>query len=161
MSELARQRQKHLVGAIIIAASLIALAVGVLTGSKWHALVVIVVFGLCLYGSGEWIKFKTLTVFKNRLSLTDAEVFEQFYGAQGASRALVDELWREVAATLDVPQEKMRPGDKLEDLGKRHLFLNGELDELTRLAIKRAATAKREVNLSKVSTVNDYVKLFL
>ncbi len=155
------KRSEHLAGGVMIAGALTALAAGVLTGSKSLALAIILVVGLCVCAAGARLKSNKLAMLKNRASLSQGEVFDQFYASYRGSRGSVNELWYEVATALEVPPEKMRPNDKLAELAKSHLFLDDELDELAGRAMKRAAALNREVKLLAVTTVDHYVKLFL
>lgn len=102
----------------------------------------------------------SLQALSERESLSDAEIYRQFYAAGNFDETAVRSAWNEIAETLRVPADKLRPTDKFgADIGVSFITCE-ELDTLGELAAQRAAPHGKEVDISAIATVDDYVKAF-
>jgi hypothetical protein len=73
-------------------------------------------------------------------------------------QASVWEVWNEIATTLRVPPEKLRPTDRFgEDIGL-DFGPSDRLDTLSELAFKRAQRRQLNVRLEALDTIDDYVR---
>jgi len=102
----------------------------------------------------------SLDALSGRESLSDIEIYRQFYAAGNFDEAGVRSAWNEIAETLRVPADKLRPTDKFgTDIGVRFIT-SDELDTLGELAARRASRHGKKVDVSAIATVDDYVKAF-
>jgi hypothetical protein len=93
---------------------------------------------------------------RNSLGIND--LYARYYATSGLSEESVAEVWREIAMTLKVPPEKLRPSDKFgEDIGT-FVHMNVELDNLSDKAAERARQLGIDVQLGKIATIDDYVR---
>lgn len=121
-------------------------------------------FAVALGGGAVLLRRKRsnagLHALSQRVSLTDAEIYKQFYAGGNFDEAAVRSAWDEIAETLRVPADKLRPTDKFgTDIGV-WFITSDELDMLGELAAQRAARLGKEVDISAIATVDDYVKAF-
>ncbi|WP_112187736.1 hypothetical protein [Ralstonia sp. GX3-BWBA] len=101
-----------------------------------------------------------LRALASRESLSDIEIYKQFYAGDKFDEAAVRSVWNEIAETLRVPADKLRPTDKFgADVGAWSIT-SEELDTLGELAAKRAALQGKEVDIASLATVDDYVRAF-
>ncbi|CAJ0817201.1 hypothetical protein LMG19087_03018 [Ralstonia wenshanensis] len=102
----------------------------------------------------------SLRALSDRESLSDVEIYKQFYAGGNFDEAAVRSAWNEIADTLRVPADKLRPTDKFgTDIGVWSIT-SEELDTLGELAAQRAARQGKEVDIATLATVDDYVKAF-
>ncbi|KHK54780.1 hypothetical protein PI87_14335 [Ralstonia sp. A12] len=121
-------------------------------------------FALAIGGGAAWLRRKrrqvSLQALSERQSLSDAEIYKQFYAGGNFDVAEVRAAWNEIVETLRVPAYKLRPTDKFGTDTGVSLITSEELDTLAELAAKRAARQGKEVDISALATVDDYVKAF-
>jgi hypothetical protein len=104
------------------------------------------------------LRKKELGCLKGRVSIGIEELYERYYANSGLSKASVSEIWNEIATTLRVPPEKLRPTDRFgEDIGL-YFGPSDRLDTLSQLASKRARRRQLNVRLAAFRTVDDYVR---
>jgi len=121
-------------------------------------------FAIAVAGGAALLRRKrhqaTLQALARRESLTDVEIYRQFYAGRNFDEAAVRSAWNEIAETLRVPADKLRPTDKFgADVGACSIT-SEELDTLVEVAAKRAARQGREVDIASLATVDDYVRAF-
>ena len=101
---------------------------------------------------------KELDRLKAREPLDMEQIYARYYTASGLSKSAVAELWNEVATTLRLPAEKLRPADRFgEDVGTWFIF-SDDLDSLAELGQNRAKRRGIKVRFETVATVDDYVR---
>lgn len=101
---------------------------------------------------------QSLSALEKREALSDDEIYRRFYAASGLSKAVVIDVWHEVARVLRVPAERLQPTDRFgKDIGV-HWITSEELDALGVVAQERAKRQGLTVDLSSIETVDDYVK---
>ncbi|WP_143708277.1 hypothetical protein [Ralstonia pickettii] len=127
-------------------------------------LYLIAAFAIAVGGGAALLRRKrrqgSLHALSERESLSDAEIYKQFYAGGNFDEAAVRAVWNEIAETLRVPADKLRPTDKFgADIGASFIT-SEELDTLGELAAQRAARHGKEVDISAIATVDDYVKAF-
>ena len=100
---------------------------------------------------------RSLSVLQEREALSDDEIYQRFYASSGLDKAIVIEIWHEVAHVLRVPAERLRPTDRFgKDVGA-HWITSEELDALGVLAQQRAKRQGLPIDLASIETVDDYV----
>jgi hypothetical protein len=127
-------------------------------------LYLIAAFAIAVGGGAELLHRKhrqaSLHALSERESLSDIEIYKQFYAGGNFDEVAVRSAWIEIAETLRVPADKLRPTDKFgTDIGV-WFITSDELDTLGELAAQRAARLGKEVDVSAIATVDDYVKAF-
>lgn len=126
--------------------------------SIWIATAVALLLAGLAFAVRTTKKRKALATLTEREALTDDEIFQRFYASSSLEKGEVVELWREVAQTLGVPAERLRPTDRFgKDIGM-HWITSEELDALGVLAQQRANRRGLTIDLSAIQTVDDYVK---
>lgn len=95
---------------------------------------------------------------QERQILDDGVLYSRYYAESGIPQASVMELWYEVANALKVPPGMLRPEDEFgKDIGIWSIT-SEDLDYLGQLAIKRAKTDGRSIDLQAIKSVDDYVR---
>ncbi|AXW22529.1 hypothetical protein [Ralstonia solanacearum] len=127
-------------------------------------LILIAAFAIAIGGGAALLRKNrrqhSLGALSDRESLSDVEIYKQFYAGGNFDEAAVRSAWNEVADTLRVPADKLRPTDKFgTDIGVWS-FTSEELDTLGELAAQRAARQGKEIDIAALATVDDYVKAF-
>lgn len=127
-------------------------------------LYLIAAFAVALGGGAVLLRRKRsnagLHALSQRISLTEAEIYSQFYAGRNLDESAVRSAWNEIAETLRVPADKLRPTDKFgTDIGVWSIT-SEELDTLGELAAQRAARQGKEVDFAALATVDDYVRAF-
>jgi hypothetical protein len=127
-------------------------------------LILIAAFAIAIGGGAVLLRKNrrqnSLRALSDRESLSDVEIYKQFYAGGNFDEAAVRSAWNEIAETLRVPADKLRPTDKFgADIGVWSVT-SEELDTLGELAAKRAALQGKEVNIASLATVDDYVRAF-
>jgi hypothetical protein len=104
------------------------------------------------------LRKKELGRLKERDSVGMEELYARYYANSRLSKASVWEVWNEIATTLRVPPEKLRPTDRFgEDIGL-YFGPSDRLDTLSELASRRAQRRQLNVRLEALDTVDDYVR---
>jgi hypothetical protein len=127
-------------------------------------LYLIAAFAIAVGGGAALLRRKrrqtSLQALSERGSLSDIEIYKQFYAGGNFDEAAVRSAWNEIAETLGVPADKLRPTDKFgADIGVRFIT-SDELDTLGELAAQRASRHGKKVDVPAIATVDDYVKAF-
>jgi hypothetical protein len=77
----------------------------------WIFIGVVVAGGLALVVS--WLRrYRASRELRPRESLDDEAIYASYYAESNLPKALVLQLWHEVAETLKVPASQLRPGDR-------------------------------------------------
>jgi hypothetical protein len=98
-------------------------------------------------------KWRNAGMFAARETLSEEQIYSQYFAQSGISASAVRELWHEVAETLHVPAEKLRPSDRFgHELGG-YWISSDELDALARRAAKRSS----QLDLAEIKTLGEYV----
>jgi len=127
-------------------------------------LYLIAAFAIAIGGGAALLRRKrrkpSLQALSERMSLTDADIYKQFYAGRDLDESAVRSAWNEIAETLRVPAGKLRPTDRFgADIGVWSIT-SEELDALGELATQRAARQGKEVDFAALATVDDYVRAF-
>jgi len=106
-----------------------------------------------------------LLKLEERPALTEDQIWDRYYRDSGLRKKEVFVLWREIAAWLRVPADRMRPEDKLvRDLsppGFLSFVDTVQLENLTEVSVERMqATGRNPDEISEIETVDDYVRAF-
>jgi hypothetical protein len=122
--------------------------------------VVVVLLG----GAGlivPWLRRRrAMAALNARESLSDDEVHRRYYASAGLQKDVVLELWHEVAVTLRVPPDKLRPEDRFGKEVGVYWITSEALDELASKGRKRGKASGLDVDLEKIGTVDGYIKTF-
>jgi hypothetical protein len=103
---------------------------------------------------------RALALLNGRDALSDAEIYRRFYASSNLSRDDVVELWHEVADALRVPPDRMRPEDKFGKEVGAYWITSEEIDELSRIARRRAEKLGVSFDLKEIKCVDGYVRRF-
>ncbi|MBC9965395.1 hypothetical protein PQH03_25560 [Ralstonia insidiosa] len=96
----------------------------------------------------------------DREALSDVQIYRQFYATNDLDEAEVCTLWNEIAGTLQVPANKLRPSDRFwTDIGV-WFITSEELDALGDLAARHATQRGVKIDIASFATVDDYIKAF-
>ena len=120
---------------------------------------------ICLTAPIGWaikqsVKRRESHLFQERESLDDPEIYRRFYGDSRLPEATVAELWHEIARTLRVPPEKIRPGDRFgKEIGVSWVT-SEDVDRLSEIARARAAACGTPIDLQTVASVDEYIRAF-
>ena len=125
--------------------------------SPWN-IGVLVLIALGVLAIPYLLRKKELGRLKERDSIGIEELYARYYANSRLSKVSVWDVWNEIAATLRVPPEKLRPADRFgEDIGL-YFGPSDRLDTLSELASKRAQRRRLNVRLEALNTVDDYVR---
>jgi hypothetical protein len=118
---------------------------------------------LLLGGFGGWgvrllIHRKELGRLKKRESLDMEELYSRYYSTSGLSKISIWEMWNEIATTLKVPPEKLRPTDRFGDDVGADFPTSENLENLSDLARRRAQQRGINIRLEGLATIDDYVR---
>ena len=95
-----------------------------------------------------------------REALSTDEIYSRYYAHLHLQKSDVVELWNEVADTLKVSASRMRPGDRFGvDIGT-FVLTSDHLDVLGVVAQQRANKQGMRIDLSSLSSIDDYIKMF-
>jgi hypothetical protein len=95
-----------------------------------------------------------------REALDNEAIYSRFYASAGLPRDQVFELWGEVAETLGVPPDRLRPEDRFgKDVGT-YWIMSDALDELAKKGRQRAQQLGVTIDLKTLATVDQYVRCF-
>jgi len=122
---------------------------------------IVCVIALAVAMGIAWLHIRTrkqAMKIHDRPILDNDTLYSRHYAESDIPRALVSELWHEVANALKVAPGLLRPDDQFgKDIGVS-TFTSEDLDYLGQLALKRAKIAGRSIDLQAIKTVDDYVR---
>ena len=118
----------------------------------------VVVVGLAGWVSRGFFHGKELSRLNQRASLGNDELYSQYYATSGLSKDSILEIWNEIATTLELPPEKLRPSDRFGDDIGLYFMTSDHLDTLAELGEKRARTRGINVQFENLATVDDFIK---
>jgi len=100
--------------------------------------------------------------FKDREELAMDSIFNQFFAQARLPKALVVELWNEVANALGVPPGKLRPADRFDkELAPvKGWGFDDDIVEVCWAAERRLKKLGMKAEHSDVRTLGDYVEYF-
>lgn len=108
-----------------------------------------------------WLRRRRLAAaLESRESLDDEAFYGRYYAESKLPKGLVIELRHEVAETLKVPAEKLRPGDRFGEQIGTYWITSDELDVLAVKGRNRAKSLGLSVDLKKLATVDEYIRCF-
>jgi hypothetical protein len=108
-----------------------------------------------------WLRRRrSAAALEGRESLDDEAFYGRHYAESKLPKGQVIELRREVAETLKVPAEKLRPEDRFGEQIGTYWITSDDLDVLAAKGRDRAKTLGRSVDLKKLATVDDYIRCF-
>lgn len=108
-----------------------------------------------------WLRRRrSAAVLEGRESLDDETFYGRYYADLNLPKTLVSELRREIAETLRVPAEKLRPEDRFGKQIGTYWITSEELDVLSAKGRNRAKALGLVVDLQKLNTVDDYIRCF-
>ena len=118
----------------------------------------LVVIGLVAVG----LRFLHRTIasrhLQDREPLTDDVMYQVFYERSGLTKDSVLEIWHQIARTLKVPAERLRPSDRFgTDVGA-FFITSEELDTLAEYDCQRARKLGAQVDFKRIKTVDDFVR---
>lgn len=117
--------------------------------------IVLAAFGLAMPWRRRQLALKKLLA---REPLDDEAVYSRFYA--GLPKGEVLRTWHDVADTLRVPADRIRPEDRFgKEIGV-YWITSDDLDALASKGRKRAQELGLTVDLEKLSTVDEYVRCF-
>jgi hypothetical protein len=101
-----------------------------------------------------------LKPFKDRERLSIEHIHGQFYSNYEMAKFV--ELWLEIASSVEVPPELIRPEDRFDgELGPVKGFeVASEMDNLDDALIRRCQECQLNPRDIKIETVDDYIRLF-
>jgi len=125
---------------------------------------IVVAAALLLGGAGlmvPWLRRrKASAAIDGRESLDDDAIYARYYSPASLPRELVRELWHEVADTLRVAPDKLRPEDRFGKEVGAYWITSEDLDALAAKGRERAKAQGVTVDLEKLQTVDAYVRSF-
>jgi hypothetical protein len=124
----------------------------------WLGLLCLAIVGLAAAAVRAHYHKKELSELAGRESLNDEAVFSTFYQKHGLAKESVLEVWNEIAATLKLPPDKLRPTDRFGSNIGTHFITSEDLDSLFELGERRASRLNMSVNFGELTTVDDYVR---
>jgi len=120
--------------------------------------IVIAAIGFAIPWNRRQVALKNLLA---RDALDDEAVYSRFYASTGLPKAAVLEVWHDIADTLRVPADRLRPSDRFgKDIGV-YWITSDDLDALAAKGRKRAKERGLSVDLEKLATVDEYVRCFV
>ena len=123
----------------------------------WNAVVIFGISGIAAVASYLFSGLRNKQIFSKRQILQEKDIYRLYFSDNRIPEADIFELWREVASQFNLSPGKLRPTDRFgHELGGFWITSDG-LDELYRLAQKRAQQNGIVVDLSKIHTLEDYI----
>src|SRR5580704_3259191 len=103
--------------------------------------------------------------FRERVDLSPDEIYAKFFSQEERhGKALILDLWNEVAVILEVPPGKLRPTDRFDkelapEKGWEYDDGIGVVNFVARMRLKKLGRA--DVELNRIETLEDYVLFFV
>jgi len=91
-----------------------------------------------------------------RPSLSEDQIYDEFYASSGLPRELVVRAWKETAGTLHIDAGKLRPSDEVKQLAAGGLQLQSDIDDLD--VWLRVLSRKSRQNPDRLETIDDVVR---
>jgi hypothetical protein len=108
-----------------------------------------------------WLRRRRASAaLSEREPLDDDAIYARCYAGSQLSRALVQELWHEVALHLQVPASRLRPDDRFGREIGIYVITSEALDVLAARGRERAKALGVSIDLQNLNTVDDYVRCF-
>lgn len=98
-------------------------------------------------------------LMKKRQCLTN-EAILAFYLKSNLSESSILELWNEIAEILNVPVGYLRPKDPLNKIVTIKFFSDDRIEDISDMAIARAKSLNKSIDLEKIVTIDNYVRAF-
>lgn len=96
----------------------------------------------------------------HREALSPEEIYARFYASSGLSEDCVRQLWEEIAKTLGCDSSRIRPSDRFGIDLKEFQWIDGEVSDLDAIASERCKKKDLKIDLSKILTVDGYIRAF-
>ena len=109
---------------------------------------------------GRHLRYRERRGFTHRELLSDSQIYERFYQASGLDEAAVKSIWHEISNALELESGFLRPTDEFGRTFAKNWLTNDVLEDLELRATARAKRMNRRINLSKIRTVDDYIRAF-
>lgn len=143
---------------LIICGVFILLSLNLENPKKWALLMILVLGGLTGIFLLAYPKFKKRAMFANRQSLSMDEIYTHYYSDSGLSKAVVLNLWENVAELLRLPKGKLRPTDEFgKELGP-YQVIDDDLNELQSFTLRQLKQVGASVDFSTIKTLDDYIR---
>jgi len=126
----------------------------------WGRLIWIGSTGIACVASFWFAKQRKKRFLNSRQTLSDEDIYLQYFSESGLSQPLVHELWQEVADAFRLPSGKLRPTDRFGNELGGYWIVSDEVDILTKIAVERAKRHSIKLELSEIKTLGEYVKRF-
>lgn len=149
-----------LLGGLVLLIAGIALLINIHPENfKFWAVLLIVFVGSGFLFIDHFNKKSIRKVLSHRESLDDKRIYELYYSSSGIPFETVVELWHEVADALHIPAGKLRPTDSFgKEMGGGFLFTSEALDALSAIAVKRGKRGAKEIDISTIKNLDDYIQ---
>ena len=127
----------------------------------WYAAAFILV-GLSFgYGVYLYRKRRAREFFRGRERLSEDEIFFRFYKDTDFTKQDVLDVWKEVAEVFKLPFGVLRPSDRFGKELRGYWLVDTEVDELSDRAHDRLKKKGKSVDLHKISSLDEYVRMML
>jgi len=109
----------------------------------------------------SWLRrYRASAELRQRESLDDEAIYASYYAEANLPKALVLQLWHEVAETLKVSASQLRPGDRFGREIGAYAITSEDLDVLAAKGRQRAKAVGASIDLESLNSVDDYVRCF-
>jgi len=158
-----RHRVTHIGQALLFGLGLAAI-LSIVWYFRTHIWVVIAAL-LALVGLGafseRWSSSRRKkNLLAHREALSPQEIYAKYYASSGLPENCVTQLWEELAKTLGYEASRIRPSDQFGVDLKEFRWVDGEVSDLSAIALERSRTKHLRIDLSKLLTVDDYIRAF-
>ena len=125
----------------------------------------LVIAALAIFGAIVWTTYpkrQRCKRFEGRSDLTLDQIYIEFFAPKNLPKALVCELWKEVAEPLHLPPGKLRPNDRFsEELAPpKGWEWDDDIVEVQWAGERRLKRSGIKADLSAIKTLGDYVEFF-
>lgn len=123
-------------------------------------LLFLVLFATGAYFHHRWLRQRKITRVSTRAPLGPDQFYEKYYASSGLPKRVVLQLLKEVANASDIPVPLLRPEDRftVELAPIKGWEFDDGLVELSWLTEDREKRFAGKVDLSKIQTVDDYIR---
>ena len=131
-----------------------------MTATNIYTAVILTMVTVGVWIFGRHLRQRERRALAQRELLSDSQIYDRFYGSSGFDEAAVKVIWHEISDALQMESGLLRPTDEFGKTFAKNWLTNAALEELELKATARAKRMKRRINLSKIRTVDDYIRAF-